>query len=218
MRFAIRAGLAPPDATETTHAAVREAVKPISLGVNYGMSKYGAALATGKSLLWAAETLASYRYAYAIATQWQHDTVVQAQFDERIVSPLGWPMAVHAGTKRRTLMNYLPQAGGADCMRLAAIAGHEAGIRLLAPVHDAFWVTAPLAELDDAITTMSRLMVRAGNVITGGLDIPVKVAAVVRWPQCFGDVRKGTAKGQAMWNEIKDLVHSGGLQRKESVS
>src|SRR5262249_38972398 len=139
------------------------------------------------------------------------DVVVQALFDERIVSPLGWPMAVHAGTSKRTLMNYLMQAGGADCMRLAAIAAHEAGIRICAPVHDAFWIMAPLAELDDAIAEMARIMVRAGNVITDGLDLPVEVSAVVRYPDCLGDVRKPDAKGQALWTEIKNLINSGAL-------
>ena len=162
--------------------------------------------------------LASYRHAYPVLIQWQHDTVVQAQFDQRIVSPLGWPMAVHAGTKRRTLLNYPEQAGGADCMRLAAIAATEAGIRIVAIVHDAFWITAPLPELDDAIETMKRLMVRASNVITGGLDIPVEVSAVVRFPQCLGDVRAPDAKGQAMWNEIRGLVRGGALQQARGSS
>ena len=213
MRFAIRAGLAPEGATKHTHGPVRDAVKPISLGVSYGMSKYGAAAATGKSLLWAAEKLARHRHAYPVFTQWQHNVVTQAQFDERIVSPLGWPMAVHANTSRRTLLNYLHQASGADCMRLAGIAAYEAGIRIIAVAHDAFWITAPLAELDDAIATMSRVMVRASNVVTGGLDIPVEASAVVRAPQYLGDVRKPDAKGQAMWCEIKELVCGGALQQ-----
>src|SRR4029077_10535707 len=106
-----------------------------------------------------------------------------------------------AATSKRTLMNYLHQAGGADMMRLAAIAGYEAGIKIIAPVHDAFWIMAPLSELDDAIATMSALMVRAGRAVAG-IDIPVEVAAVVRWPQCLGDMRKPDAKGQAMWLEI----------------
>jgi len=209
MRFAIRAGLAPAWATKRSHGPVRDAVKPISLGVNYGMSKYGAAAATGKSLQWAADALASYRHAYPVHIQWQHDVVVQAQFDQRIVSPLGWPMAVHADTSRRTLLNYLPQAGGGDCMRVAAIAAHEAGIRICAPVHDAFWITAPLPELDDAIATMAQIMRRAGSVVTGGLEIPVEVSALVRYPQCLGDVRAPDAKGQTMWNEIRELVRGG---------
>jgi DNA polymerase I-like protein with 3'-5' exonuclease and polymerase domains len=191
-------------------------VKPVSLGVNYGMTKYGAAAQTGKSLLWAAEVLASHRHAYRIFAQWQADTTTQAQFDERITSPLGWPMAVHADTRLRTILNFPAQSGGSDCMRLAAIAGHEAGIRIVAPAHDAFWIAAPLAELDDAIATMSRLMVRASNVVTGGIDIPVEVSARVHWPQCLGDARKPAAKGQAMWNEVKNLVY-GKLQQASTT-
>jgi len=160
--------------------------------------------------------LASYHHTYPVLIQWQHDTVVQALFDGRIESPLRWPMAVHAGTSKRTLLNYLPQAGGADMMRLAAIAGHEAGIQICAPVHDAFWITAPLAELDDAIATMSRLMVRASTVITGGLEIPVEGSVVVRWPQCLGDVRRPDAKGQAMWEEVRGLLRDGQLRREAS--
>jgi DNA polymerase-1 len=210
IRFAIRAGLAPPGADKNSHRAIRDAVKPVSLGVSYGLSKFGAATTTGRSLLWAADTLASHRHAYPVFAQWQHNTVAQALFDERIVSPLGWPMAVHAETSKRTLLNYMHQAGGADMMRLAAIAGYEAGIHIIAPAHDAFWIAAPLAELDNAIAIMTEIMLRAGRAVAG-IDIPVEVAAVVRWPQCLGDVRKPDAKGQAMWNEIKGLL-AGGLQ------
>jgi DNA polymerase family A len=214
LRFAIRAGLVPEWATTRSHGPTRDAIKPVSIGAGYGMTKYGVAAQTGKSLLWSADKIARYRHAYAVFTQWQQDVVTQALFDQRIVSPLGWPMVVHAGTNKRTLLNYMPQAGGADMMRLAAIAGHEAGIRICAPVHDAFWITAPLSELDDAIATMTQIMVRAGNAITGGLDIPVKVSAVVCYPQCLGDVRKSDAKGQAMWVEIRNLVGGGTLRRQ----
>jgi hypothetical protein len=211
MRFAIRAGLAPEWATKQSHGPLRDATKPVSIGVSYGMSKYGVAAVTGKSLNWAAGMLAAHRHAYPVSDQWRQDTVTQALFDERIMSPLGWPMAVHANTSKRTLMNYMQQAGGADMMRLAAIAGYEAGIKIIAPVHDAFWIMAPLSELDDAIATMSELMRRAGRAVAG-IDIPVEVAAVVRWPQCLGDMRKPDAKGQAMWLEIKGLLQ-GGLQQ-----
>jgi DNA polymerase I len=218
MRFAIRAGLAPEWATKRSHGPLRDAIKPVSLGVSYGMSKYGAAAATGKSLNWAAGMLAAHRHAYPVLNQWQQDTITGAMFDERIVSPLGWPMAVHADTSKRTLMNYMQQAGGADMMRVAAIAGHEAGICICAPVHDAFWITAPLSELDDAIETMRRIMVRASAAVTGGLEIPVEVSAVVRWPQCLGDVRRRDAKGQTLWVEIKELLNSGSLERHEEAT
>jgi DNA polymerase-1 len=215
--FLIRAGLAPLWASKDSHREQRDAIKPVSIGVAYGMTKHGIAAVTGKSLMWAADRLARYLASYPVNTQWRHDVVTQALFDERIVSVLGWPMAAHAGTRRRTLMNFPMQAGGADMMRLAAIAAYEAGIHICAPVHDAFWIAAPLPELDDALATMVRIMERAGREVAG-IPIPVEVAAVVRSPQCFGDVRKPDAKGQAMWNEIKSLLRSGALREMPRAS
>ena len=179
MGFAIRAGLAPPEATAETHGEIRTMVKPISLGSQYGMSKYGAAAQSGKSLAWAATTLAAHRHAYPVFIQWQQNVAAQALFDERIASVFGWPMAVHAGTKQRTLLNYPAQANGAECMRVAAIAAYEAGIRIAAPAHDAFWIMAPLSELDDTIAAMTEIMVTAGRAVAG-IDIPVDVSAEVR--------------------------------------
>jgi DNA polymerase I len=91
-------------------------------------------------------------------------------------------------------------------LRLAAIAAREAGIRVCAPIHDAFVIMAPLRELDDAFNEMAKLMVRASAVITGGLEITVEKSFEVRWPDCLGDVRKPRAKGQALWIEIRNLV------------
>jgi DNA polymerase I len=216
IRFAIRAGLAPLWASKSSHKPLRDSIKPVSLGSSYGMTKYGAAAATGRSLTWAQEMLSRHRHTYPVFPQWQQDTITQAIFDERIVSPLGWPMAVHAETRKRTLMNYMQQSGGGDCMRLAAIAARDAGIQVLVPVHDSFWITAPLPELDDAIATMKAIMERAGRAVAG-IDIPVEVSAVVRWPQCPGDVRKPEAKGQPMWAEVKQLLRSGALHRDEGL-
>jgi DNA polymerase-1 len=145
--------------------------------------------------------------------EWQLNTVAQALFDRRIVSPLGFPMAVHGDTPKRTLVNYMHQASGGDMMRLAAIAAREAGVRVCCPIHDAFAIMAPLTELDDVVETMTRIMVRASVVVTGGLEIPAEKSFEVRWPNCLGDVRKEKAKGQALWTEIRNLVHGEFKQR-----
>jgi hypothetical protein len=210
--LAIRLGLAPAGATKHSHREIRESVKRVNLGTPYGISKHGIARITGKSLRWAREVHMALHHHYRRYFEWQDGVVLQALMDGKIVSPLGWPMAVHAGTRRRALMNYLHQAGGADMMRLVAVAATEAGILIVAPVHDAFWILAPLDELEDAITTMSRIMIRASAVVTGGLEIPVEVSAVVPYPKCLGDVRKYDPatgqgdKGQALWLEIQGLV------------
>ena len=216
MGFAIRSGLAPPGATKATHGEIRDMVKPLSLGVIYGMTKYGAAAQTGKSLTWAATTLAAYKHAYPTLMEYLKDVAAQAVFDRRIVSFFGWPMEVHAGTKTRTLFNFTAQANGAECMRIAAIAAHEAGIMVCAPVHDAFWIMAPLDELDAKIAQMAAIMERASHAVCG-LTIPVEVAYVVKYPQCLGDVRKPKDKGHAMWLEVQGLIDSGELQTGEAA-
>jgi hypothetical protein len=63
---------------------------------------------------------------------------------------------------------------------------------------------------------MTRLMTQASLAVCD-LAIPVEVSALVRWPQCLGDVRAGDAKGQTMWNEIKDLVLGGTLQQASAT-
>jgi hypothetical protein len=206
MGLAIRNGMAPQGATKESHREVRDAIKPVSLGIPYRISKYGIARNTGKSRLWAQEVLATTRSKYKVLFDWQEDVVLQALADGKIVSPLGFPMAVDHTTPKRRIINYLCQAGGADAMRLAAVAGIAAGILIVVPVHHAFWIMAPIKELDDAIAEMARIMRRAGAVVSGGLEIPVEVSAKVCWPNCLGDVRKNSDKGQTLWLEIRGIV------------
>ena len=216
MGFAIRAGLAPPGADKNSHGDIRDMVKPISLGSQYGMSKYGAAAQAGKSLAWAETTLALYRHSYPVFIEWQQNVAAQAMFDQRITNLFGWPMAVHAGTKTRTLLNYPAQSNGSECMRIAAIAAHEAGILVCAPAHDAFWIMAPLPDLDRTIAAMTEIMLKAGRAVAG-ITIPVEVSYEVRWPQCLGDVRKGKDKGHAMWVEVQGLIAGGELKTAEAA-
>jgi hypothetical protein len=194
--LAIRCGLAPPGANKATHGTLRNAFKAVSLGVPYGITEHGVAHRTGKSRRWAREMLAMVRHSYPKYFEWQKQTVAQAVFDQRIVSALGFPMHVHQDTPERAVKNYQHQAGGSDMMKLGAVAGTAAGIVIVAPVHDAYWIMAPIAEIDDAISTMSAVMVRASAVITGGLEISVEVSAKVCWPDCLGDVRPADAKGR----------------------
>ena len=101
----------------------------------------------------------------------------QAMFDQRIESVFGWPMAVHAETKTTHAVE-LPVPGQRREMHaIAAIAAYEAGIQIGAPAHDAFWIMAPLSELDDTIAAMTEIMIKAGRAVAG-IDIPVEVAAV----------------------------------------
>jgi DNA polymerase I-like protein with 3'-5' exonuclease and polymerase domains len=208
----VRAGLVPADASKADYKELRNKVmKPVSHGQNYGMTPYGIAAKTGRSLLWARDVHARHRQSYPVFHRWLGDTVAQAKFDGVIATPFGWPMAVIAETKHRTLMNYLAQASGADCMRIASIAAAEAGIQVCCSVHDSFWILAPLATLDGAIALMVEIMRRAGEAVTGGLTIGIEVKTIVRWPQSLGDHRR--AADQPMWAEVRTLLDSGRLRQ-----
>jgi hypothetical protein len=100
-------------------------------------------------------------------------------------------------------------------MRLVSVVAIECGITIAAPVHDAFWILAPLDELDATVARMIEIMIEAGR-LAAGIPIRVKVEAVVRWPHCLGDVRPPDAKGQAMWCEVRELVRNGGLRKQVS--
>ena len=55
-------------------------------------------------------------------------------------------------------------------------------------------------------------MRRAGLAVTDGLPVGITKEHVVCYPQCLGDVRRPTDKGQAMWLEIQQLIESGNLK------
>ncbi len=212
-QFGVHSGLIPigADKADPVYQEVRQkSCKPVTLGSNYGMTPYGIAAKAKRSLLWARDIHARHRLIYPTFHRWLGDTVTQARFDGRIESPFGWPMAVIAGTKTRSLMNYMAQAGGADAMRIATIAGIEAGIQICASVHDSFVIMAPTPEIDNAIETMRDIMVRAGAAVSGGLPIPVTVEDVVHWPQSLGEVRRAKASGPDMWSEVWGLIEGWG--------
>ena len=210
--FGVRAGLVPADANKADHKELRDKImKPVTHGQSYGMTAYGIAAKTGRTLLWSRDAHARHRQTYPVFHRWLGDMVAQAKFDGVMVTPFGWPLAVIAETKHRTLMNFMAQASGADCMRIASIAAAEAGILVCCSVHDSFWILAPLDALDDTIARMVDIMERAGAAVTGGLPIGVEVKAIVRWPQSLGDHRRDS--DQRMWVEVRDLM-AGGLLRQ----
>jgi hypothetical protein len=88
-------------------------------------------------------------------------------------------------------------------MRVAAIAGTEAGIEICAPIHDAFLIQAPLERLNQDVEQTRALMTEAGRAVTGGFPVRTD-ASVVRFPDRYMD-----EGGQAMWERVKALLSTG---------
>ena len=86
--------------------------KPVVLGANYGMTAYGIAAKTGRSLLWSRAAHTLHRQTYPVFHQWLGDTLAQAKFDRLIESPMGWPLHDIGETRTRTLMIFRLKPGG----------------------------------------------------------------------------------------------------------
>jgi DNA polymerase-1 len=154
MAFAIRAGAAPPGATQVTHRDVRKRYKTVNLGVLYGQTAFGIAARLGINEREAEALLGDHRALFPGFWKWS-ERVVQDAFDQgRIVTPCGWPSRVPPFSNERTWMNYPMQATGGDIMRLMITYLDRQGVRILAPVHDGFLLSCrrdQVANLREAV-------------------------------------------------------------------
>ena len=200
LAFAKAAGLAPADATRTTHDLIRNRCKEVMLGVTYGMGPDALADRLGITHIEARELLRQHRLTFPQFWRWIDGVVSQAMLTNKLTSEFGWRRHIGGEINVRSLMNFPMQSNGAEMMRIAAIAATEAGIEVCAPIHDAFLITAPLDRLDRDVANMCAIMTAAGRAVTGGLDVRTE-ARITRWPDRYMPER-----GRAMWELVIGLL------------
>ena len=192
--------MAPADATIASHPVAREQAKQVMLAVNYGMGERSLADRLGVSLIEARQLLRLHRLTFPRFWRWIDDVVAKAMITNEIQTVFAWRLRVDRDPNPRSIANFPMQANGAEMMRVAAIAATEAGIEVCAPVHDAFLIAAPLGRLDQDVAKMREIMTRAGNAVTGGIDIGTQ-AKVVRYPDRY------MAEGaQPLWDRVMRLL------------
>jgi hypothetical protein len=203
--FAKRIGLAPHDATKTSHKDVRNAMKPICLGANYGMGARTMASRTGRELDSAARLLGDHRRTYRDFWRWAESAVDHASLCGYVETLLGWNAASGGrDANPRSLQNFPVQANAAEMMRLAAHDLVAAGFEVCAPVHDAMLILVPESGAEELVHQAAGIMVKASAVVLGGFEIRVGGAApgdLVRHPHRYMDPR-----GVVMWNRIQRIV------------
>ena len=87
-------------------------------------------------------------------------------------------------------------------LRIAVFMAYEEGLGVIAPVHDAILLEAPLETLDRDIVRLREIMTEAGRIVLDGF--PVRTDAdVVRHPDRYMDNR-----GLDMWRMVIQLLDS----------
>jgi hypothetical protein len=74
----------------------------------------------------------------------------------------------------RSVQNFPTQAHGAEMLRLACIYAADEGLPIVAPVHDAIMIEAPISEMPEVSARMEFLMRKASRDVLGGFEVDVE--------------------------------------------
>jgi DNA polymerase I len=205
LAFAVRAGLAPADATKQSHGALRDACKVVVLGTNYGMGAQTLAARLGCSVLEAKDLLRRLAKTFPEFWAWAEHVVDVGMLSGRLSTVFGWPVHVTDGSRPTALRNFPMQANGAEMLRLACCLTTERGVDVCAPVHDALLIEAADSELSEVVTATRKAMAEASAAVLGGMTVATDVA-VVAYPDRYLDP---SGRGRVMWARAMELLSRG---------
>jgi hypothetical protein len=209
--FAVRAGLAPEGATKETHAEARAHAKALLLGVQFGMGAHGLARRAKLPLSTAHDLLDRHRAAYPKVHAFIRDTLHTADLTGELRNRFGWRITTQSMRNPREVQNWPIQSTGSMILHWAMRLLDQAGLRLVATVHDAVLLEAPRRDLTDAVAAASRIMRQASADVIGveiGVDWHAapdpRPAVLGRWPERAE--RLLLDKGEALFRQITALL------------
>ena len=215
--FAKQAGAVPEWATKETHGPQRDLFKTCVLGVQYGMGANTLAerISGGNQYphLTAKDLLQSHRKTYSTFWRWSDQNQDHAMLLGFLQTVFGWHVHVGNVPNCRSLRNFPVQANGAEMMRTACCLATERGVQVVAPIHDALMIMAPLDHLDEDILRTKAAMAEASRAVLGGFELRadckefdkdgklLKFPGIIRYPNRYMDER-----GAVMWDRVMALV------------
>jgi DNA polymerase I len=179
---------------------VRQRMKPLQLGINYGMGVKSLARGLDRHPLIASEIIERHKRAYPRFWEWRENAVQQAMLDRKMHTILGWPLYLSSSPNKRTLYNFPMQGNGAEMLRLAAWRLCEAGIVPNMLIHDGILIEA---RNEEEIAAAIEIMKAAGRDVCDGFEIGVDVDQRLEGGARYRDKRP---MAQKMWRTIMDVL------------
>jgi hypothetical protein len=195
------------------HRDQRDRMKPLQLGINYGMGVPSLARGLDRHPLIASAILERHKRRHPRFWQWRSDMVRDALLRRRMESAFtGWPMHITHGVNQRTLFNFPMQSGGAEMLRLAAMRLCDAGIVPVMLIHDGIL----FEETDkEKIAHAIEIMRAAGRDVCNGLEIGVDIDQLRENGDRYQDKRP---MAQKMWSTIMTTLETIGALRRKDVA
>jgi hypothetical protein len=191
----------------------RDRMKPLQLGINYGMGVPSLARGLDRHPLIASEIIERHKRRYPRFWQWRAEMVQAAMLDRWMESVFGWPLHITHSPNQRTLYNFPMQSGGAEMLRLATVRLCEAGIVPIMLIHDGilFEETDP-----EKVELAIEIMRGAGRDVCDGLvEIGVDIDQRLEHGARYHDKRP---MAQKMWATIMNTLHTIGVLPRREVA
>ncbi len=157
---------------KANNKSMRQRMKSLQLGINYGMGVPSLARGLDRHPLIASTIIEKHKRTYPRYWEWKEERANTAMQDRELETQFGWPLYLSHTPNRRTIYNFPMQGNGAEMLRLAAMRMCEAGIIPSMLVHDAILLEAASEE---QIAHAVEIMERAGSDVCNGFKIGVDV-------------------------------------------
>jgi len=158
--------------------------KQIVLGTQYGMQAESLAARIGEPLYRGQQLLRAHKESYPVYWKWVSALSHHCRAAGYIETVFGWRKYVNESDSDTALQNFPCQANGAEMLRLACTMAHQAGLKIIAPVHDAILLESPIETLDQDVLRLQNIMIEAGRIILDGFSIRVE-ADITTYPDRY---------------------------------
>jgi hypothetical protein len=201
LSFAKAVGAVPPTATKQSHGQIRDKYKVMLLASQYLIGADTLASRLGVSTFEAQELLNQHHAQFSTYWRWSDDWTQHALQAGIMRTHYGWTCRTGITEfNARSIANWPVQACGSEILRVSLILGTRHGIKLLAPVHDAVLIEAPIERIEADVALMREIMRRASRIVLGNAELRTDYN-IVRYPDRYSDPR-----GIAIWQSVLELL------------
>ncbi|GAH46533.1 unnamed protein product, partial [marine sediment metagenome] len=194
LAFAKEVKAIPKEGTKKTYPEVRRKYKAIALGVHYGKGAYRLGKELGITEEEAKILLGNHKITYFAYWDWIDRFILNAQVTGKVLTWDRWPFYTKKA-KFTTLLNYPMQATAASMFRLAVILCYQEDIKVVAMVHDAILIEAPIESIEQEAKKAKQCMIEASKIILEGFPLRVD-ETIIKYPERYQD-----EEGFLQWKE-----------------